>query len=66
MLGTPKEMKTEVLSELDFICGDLDFILGGVSSHKKTVQQGCAMIRFQLFKSTLGAVWRMECRAEGS
>lgn len=33
MLGTTKEMKAEVLL-------DLDFILGGVSNHKKTVQQG--------------------------
>ena len=28
----------------DFICGNLDFILGGVSSYGKTVQQGHAMI----------------------
>lgn len=32
MLGTTKGMKPEVLLELDFICGNLDFILGSVSS----------------------------------
>lgn len=32
---------------------NLDFIVGGVSSHGKTVQQECAVIWLQLFKSTL-------------
>ena len=44
MMKTTKDMKTEVLLGLDFICGNLDFILGGVSNYGKTVQQGHAMI----------------------
>ena len=39
-MKTTKDMKPEVLLGLDFICGNLDFILGGVSSYGKTVQQG--------------------------
>ena len=52
------------LAGLDFICGNLDFILGGVSSYGKTVQQGHAMIWFWVFKSTLGTAWRMEYRSK--
>lgn len=33
-LRTPKGMTPEILLGLDFICRNLDFILGGVSSHK--------------------------------
>ena len=36
------------LAGLDFICGNLDFILGGVSSYGKTVQQGHALLPPQL------------------
>lgn len=51
-MGTTKEMRLEVLLGI--------FILGGVSSHGKTVQQGCAIIRLQF----LSPLWRMECRSE--
>lgn len=40
MLGATKEMKAEVLSELDFIPGDLDFILGGGEQSQEDCSAG--------------------------
>ena len=40
-MKTTKDMKPEVLLGLDFICGNLDFILGGVSSYGRLFSRGC-------------------------
>lgn len=42
------------------LTGNLHFILGGVSSHGKTLQQGCVIIWLRF----LNPLWRTECRTE--
>lgn len=44
------------------LTGNLHFILGGVSSHGKTLQQGCVIIWLRF----LNPLWRTECRTEAS
>ena len=55
-LRTPKGMTPEILLGLDFICRNLDFILGGVSSHK-IVSRGVP--RYALILKSFGPYYNL-------